>query len=152
MTRYTYTVELNRGGDTPTWEGEATFSFTVTPGQPERGPSYDCGGTPAEPPLVEDVTLIAIDGHPRPWSPYGPEHDRYIASGFEDEIESDYTHLIAMLEIALADMQADRDEAAERLAELRARAMTPPRGIARLYVAAALILGPPLFLLINWSA
>lgn len=27
----------------------------------------------------------------------------------------------------------------------------PPRGIARLYLSAALIVGPPLFLLINWS-
>lgn len=28
----------------------------------------------------------------------------------------------------------------------------PPRGIARLYLAAVLTIGPPLFLLLNWSA
>lgn len=31
---------------------------TITPGYPERGPSYDCGGTPAEPPGIEDFSVF----------------------------------------------------------------------------------------------
>ena len=39
--------------DTDTPEIELEIFFTFTPGQPERGPTYACGGTPAEPAEVE---------------------------------------------------------------------------------------------------
>lgn len=34
-------------------EIECTIHFTYSPGQPERGPTYACGGTPPEPAEVE---------------------------------------------------------------------------------------------------
>ena len=39
------------------WECEYVVTYNYTPGQPETGPSYSCGGTPAEPPEVEAVDI-----------------------------------------------------------------------------------------------
>ena len=62
MTTHTTTLSLSLGGDTPTWEGEATVSYSVTWGGPETPPAYSHGGLPADPDLVEDVTVTHIDG------------------------------------------------------------------------------------------
>lgn len=45
-------------------EVEITYAFT--PGCPETGPTYSCGGTPAEPDEIEalNVRVIADDGIP----------------------------------------------------------------------------------------
>jgi hypothetical protein len=40
-------------------ETDAIAEYTFHPGYPERGPTYDCGGTPAEPPEVEIVLVTA---------------------------------------------------------------------------------------------
>jgi hypothetical protein len=34
----------------------------VSPGYPERGPSYDCGGTPAEPAEIEEISISMVRG------------------------------------------------------------------------------------------
>ena len=39
-------------------EREVTVEFTVIPGRPETGPTYACGGTPAEPPEIEIVAIV----------------------------------------------------------------------------------------------
>ena len=40
-------------------ETAVTVHYTYRPGYPERGPTYDCGGTPAEPPEVEIIRVTA---------------------------------------------------------------------------------------------
>ncbi len=37
---------------------ECVAVYTVTPGEKETGPTYDCGGTPASPPEVEGVEVF----------------------------------------------------------------------------------------------
>jgi hypothetical protein len=41
-----------------------TVSFAVVWGEPETGPTYACGGTPATGDLVEDIHVETIEGHP----------------------------------------------------------------------------------------
>lgn len=62
MTHHTTTLSLSLGGDVPTWEGEATVTYSVVWGAPETGPTYACGGTPADPDEVNDITVTHIDG------------------------------------------------------------------------------------------
>jgi hypothetical protein len=38
-------------------EAELVVTYSVTPGRPETGPTYSCGGTPAEPDEVEIVSI-----------------------------------------------------------------------------------------------
>lgn len=47
--RYEYSTTLSIGRN----ERDVLVTYTVTPGCPETGPSYACGGTPAFPPEVE---------------------------------------------------------------------------------------------------
>lgn len=47
---------------TTTFEVEIGLSGTFYPGSPETGPSYACGGTPAEPDSVDDVEVTSLDG------------------------------------------------------------------------------------------
>lgn len=42
-------------------DGRYEADVTVTPGQPERGPSYDCGGTPADPAEIEVLKVWMIN-------------------------------------------------------------------------------------------
>lgn len=44
-------------------EIELLVTYSVTPGRPETGPTYSCGGTPAEPDEVEIVS-VTHDGQP----------------------------------------------------------------------------------------
>jgi hypothetical protein len=64
--QFTFTHTLERSlVDACGWEGEyeveLVVTYSVTPGQPERGPSYACGGTPAEPAEVEIIS-VKLDG------------------------------------------------------------------------------------------
>jgi hypothetical protein len=43
-------------------EVEVTLSGTYVPGVPEQGPTYACGGQPAEPEMVEDVEVTGLFG------------------------------------------------------------------------------------------
>jgi DnaJ-class molecular chaperone len=56
--RYSMTMEfeVERGNSSVEYECE----FTVSPGEPERGPTYDCGGTPASPPEVESKAVFYV--------------------------------------------------------------------------------------------
>jgi len=71
---------------------------SVSPGYPERGPSYACGGTPAEPPEVEDLCIYAEDGTEM------EDADGDIFEALQDDI----------LERVSEDDAADQCEAAER--------------------------------------
>jgi len=53
---------MSLGGDEPTWEGEVTVVYRVIWGAQERGPTYDCGGTPADPDEIADIIVTSIDG------------------------------------------------------------------------------------------
>ena len=54
--RYDHTIYVNVGSN----EIACDVVYTVTPGQPERGPTYACGGTPAEPAEVDILTVEAV--------------------------------------------------------------------------------------------
>ena len=115
--RFTYTTSLNRGGDTPTWEGEVEVSFTYTPGGHGTPPSYASGGDPPYDPEIDDVRLEKVDGKPRPWgmySGYVPNEDDVFADEVETEIGESDTHIAAMLDVVgqeLAQEESDADEA-----------------------------------------
>lgn len=47
---------------TDTFEVEVDLTGTYHPGFPETGPTYDCGGEPAEPASMEDVEAISLSG------------------------------------------------------------------------------------------
>lgn len=54
MNRHPFTVELIHEGH------ELQIDGYLLPGCPERGPSWDCGGSPAEPDEIEDVTFTLV--------------------------------------------------------------------------------------------
>jgi len=101
--RFTYTASLSRGGDTPTWEGEVTVTYSVQPAEPETGPSYACGGTPGSDAGVIDLTLEAVDGKPRPWGMYSgyiADEDNAFEREVIEELEGSAGHVEAMLNAA----------------------------------------------------
>ena len=51
--RFQFTVDHMIGRE----EVELVVTYSVTPGFPETGPTYSCGGTPAEPDEVEIVSI-----------------------------------------------------------------------------------------------
>jgi hypothetical protein len=62
MARYrtqTYSTGWNLADDQET---EVTVVFTYTPGAPEQGPTYDCGGTPADPDVIEIQSVTDESG------------------------------------------------------------------------------------------
>lgn len=114
--RYRYTTGLNRGGDTPTWEGDVTVSYSVTPGEPETGPSYACGGTPATGATVDDIKLETVDGKPRPWGMYSgyiADEDNVFEREVVEELEGSDRHIADMLAEAGQTDAADADHAAD---------------------------------------
>jgi DnaJ-class molecular chaperone len=58
----TMTIEVERGRRSVEYEVE----YEVSPGEPERGPTYDCGGTPASPPEVESRAVYYVRTGPCP--------------------------------------------------------------------------------------
>lgn len=64
--RYSYSTCLSFGtdGEADYCEIDVTVSFAVVWGEPETGPTYASGGTPATGDLVEDVQVVEIDGRP----------------------------------------------------------------------------------------
>ena len=101
MTAITLTVPMSIGGDTPTWEGDATFTVDFT--------YRDIG----------DVTCIAVDGRLLYAS---DREDRAIAESLEAHVDGE-----DWFEDAAWDAYFERDaETAERRAEAKwERAMEP---------------------------
>ncbi|MCX7585061.1 hypothetical protein [Phenylobacterium sp. 58.2.17] len=66
-TRYTYATGVSFGGDVPTAEFDVRLSYSFIPGRAETPPTYDHGGSPAEPAMIEDIEVVKIDGKSRPW-------------------------------------------------------------------------------------
>src|SRR6185312_7266067 len=120
MRRYTYACTLSWGGDEPTAEVEVEFSYVVRWGAPERGPTYACGGTPADPDEIDDIRLEKVEGKPRPWGMgYGFISDDEFATDCVEKIEGCDRHLADMLTEAAEQAAADYDEAMEYRAEQR---------------------------------
>lgn len=112
---YSTTLDLSIGGDEPTWEGEATVSFSVAWGCAETPPSYSHGGLPADPDTVEDITVTHIDGEPVSARTYG----KWEAQTLENHIECN-DRLVEELLLFAAEVEGDRAaEAAEYRAEMR---------------------------------
>ena len=107
--RYTHTLSLSIGGDTPTWEGEATVSFEVNPEEPEVGPTYAHGGLPRVPAEVVDVIVTHIDGVPV------SQRDPFLdeAATLENHIECSDSLMAELMEAAAQVEAARADEAAE---------------------------------------
>jgi hypothetical protein len=118
--RYTYTTTLNWGGDTPTAEIEVEVSYSVLPGCPEQGPSYDSGGQPGEDPMVEDIRLEKVEGEARPWAMgWGNITDDEFATDCIEKIEGSDRHLEAMLNEAAEEEAGREDDARESQYEAR---------------------------------
>ena len=114
--RYTYTTGLNRGGDLPTWEGDVTVSYTVTPRDPGTGPSYASGGSPPSGPSIDDIRLEKVDGKERPWGMYAgyvDDEDNVFEREVVEELEGSDRHIAAMLAEAGETEAADADHAAD---------------------------------------
>lgn len=115
--RYTYStnVEVSSGDDCgPDFDIEV--SFTVTPGEPETGPSYACGGTPASPAEIDDIRLETVNGKPAPWEAYGgwiADEDAEFEATIVSLLENNDRHWEAMMQVAAEADEADRDAAAE---------------------------------------
>lgn len=121
MGRYTYSTCLSFGtdGEADYREVDVEVSFKVCWGAPERGPTYACGGTPADPDEIDDIRLEKVNDKPRPWGMY----DGYIADE-DNEFErvvlerlDDDRHQAGMLTEAAEQAAADYDEAMDYRAE-----------------------------------
>ena len=44
-------------------DGHYKAEIEITPGEPEHGPTYDCGGTPAEPAEIDVMKVWSIEGN-----------------------------------------------------------------------------------------
>jgi hypothetical protein len=64
--RRTRSAAVSVGWSHPDTEEEFTVECSVTPGQPERGPSYSSGGEPAEPAECEILRVLDETGKERP--------------------------------------------------------------------------------------
>jgi hypothetical protein len=112
--RYTYACTLSFGqdGEPGYTEIEVEVSYSVSPGCPEQGPSYDSGGQPGEDPMVEDIRLEKVEGEARPWAMgWGNITDDEFATDCIENIEGSDRHLEAMLNEA-SEEEADREDAA----------------------------------------
>jgi hypothetical protein len=117
--RHTYTTSLSIGGDTPTWEGEVTLSFTFAPGCEAQtyGPAERC--YPAEAAEIDDLRVEKINGKARPWI-WAMGTDAWAADAILAHIgDSLDDELIAS---AREDLACDRDAADEARAEGRREA------------------------------
>lgn len=115
--RYIYETNVEvSSGDECGPDFDIKVSFTVTPGEPEAGPSYACGGTPASPAEIDDIRLETVDGKSRPWGMYDgyiKDEDAEFEATIVGLLENSGRHWEAMMqEVAEAD-EADRDAAAE---------------------------------------
>lgn len=119
--RFTYTASLNRGGDTPTWEGEVEVSYEVAWGSPERGrfgppEDYDPGAGDA----VEAICVERVDGKLRPWGMYSgyiANEDDVFAAEVVEELQGSEEHLQAMLAEASEHEAAEYEGAMDRKRE-----------------------------------
>lgn len=55
-------------------------TYSVTPGCPEQGPTYSCGGQPAEP---DEVEIIAVKHNGQPFTLSDDEEDALLQQAIE---------------------------------------------------------------------
>lgn len=112
MSRYTYAFTASWGGDTPTAELEVEVSYTVLWGAPEQGPSYACGGQPADADEVDDIRVETIEGKPRPWNlGYGFLKDDDLAADIIEKLDTDHHRAEMISQAAEDDDGPDPDDA-----------------------------------------
>lgn len=107
--RFTTCVSFGADGSPSYCEMDVTVEFSFHPAVAARGPSYASGGEPPEPALVEDVTLLLVNGQPRPWN--CNVSDKELAETVEEMVAD--TCEAAMIEVAYADLADARERAAE---------------------------------------
>lgn len=69
--RFQFTVEHMIGRS----DVELVVTYSVTPGRPETGPTYSCGGTPAEP---DEVEIVSIKHNGKPVTLSDAEEERLL--------------------------------------------------------------------------
>ena len=95
----------------------ATYRATVTyEGAPERGPSYACGGTPAEPPEFEVDIVSLHEDHGGRESPQIPLTDD-LRETIETAIRADDSEVDAIFTDHHEWKEYQREQAAERRRE-----------------------------------
>ncbi len=71
-------------------EIELVVTYSAIPGHPETGPSYACGGTPAEP---DEVEIISIKHNGQPFTVTGEEEDALLQQAIDragEDLAEDY--------------------------------------------------------------
>lgn len=109
MSRFHYDATLTFDAGGTDVEIDVTVSFAVSWGAPERGPSYACGGTPADPDEISDITLLEVGGKPRPWG-WNYWSDGHFSDLVPERLFASEHHLERMLEQA-AEARADLEDA-----------------------------------------
>lgn len=100
------------GWEHPETEEAFRVICTVTPGTPERGPSYASGGEPASDPEVEVLEVIED-------RPGGQERPDLVALVEQDLARIEESALEQAYEAQLDAMEAEAEAAAEARAESR---------------------------------
>ncbi len=84
--RFQFTVDHMVGRE----EIELVVTYRVTPGCPETGPTYACGGTPAEP---DEVEIISIKHNGQPFNVSDEEEEALLDRAIErsgDDMADEY--------------------------------------------------------------
>lgn len=95
--RHTFTASLCWGGDVQTGEAEVTVSYGVEWGRPAQGPSYDCGGTPADPDEIVDVEILTVDDVPwaaSDWQSFGINRTDAADTLIEKLVDENWDHMV----------------------------------------------------------
>lgn len=106
---YTYETSLCIDGEN---DIDVKASFTVSWGRPETPPCYAHGGLPADPDVIDDITVETINGHLHPIAAFGTPADNLTADAIERKLREE--HSDAMIQEAAEADAADRDDAEER--------------------------------------
>lgn len=94
--RFTYATTLSWENEfeTVTGELEVEFSYVFTAGAPEQGPTYACGGQPADPDEIDDIRVERIEGKPRPWGHEWQSDDAYADMLIEHLSDRDHEAML----------------------------------------------------------
>jgi hypothetical protein len=113
MVRYRYETTLSFNPDRADFtEVDVGVSFEVSFGRLAQGPSYACGGVPADPDEITDIRLETVGGRKAPWNLHF-HSDKHFAALVVEMLEASEHHLSAMIEAAHEEEVAVEDEISE---------------------------------------
>jgi len=132
-----FTVEndlgpISAGGVTATIELTGSCEYYFTPGCPATGPTYDCGGTPEEPPEVEYFNFKGIRLEITLWNEgrHGKDGPTYRQNISHSKVEADAIHADLwgnwLEEIVAENHDGFRDGLDEKVGEILYELSLPP--------------------------